>query len=275
MADAAADAGADLRWRADVSALECSSGRVRAVHLTSGERIPCDVVVLTCELPAAYRLLERTPRRPAPLRHSPSAVILHAGTDRTWPHLAHHTISFGAAWERSFDELTRTGELMSDPSLLITRSTTHDPDLAPPGRHLHYVLAPCPNTTVGPSAAAWRDLGPRYRDRLASELERRGLDGFADSIDKGLLVTRSTGRCGAMRPAVPCRWPTPSPRPGRSAHATSYGRWRTSYWQNAGPLRASACRRCSSAASSPPRASRAAPLGPRELRAPVGADDAA
>ncbi len=129
------------------------------------------------------------PRRPVRLRHSPSAVVLHAGTDRTWPHLAHDTISFGSAWKRTFRELTRTGELMSDPSLLITRPTTNDPALAPPGRHLHYVLAPCPNTTVGPSAAAWRDLGPRYREQLVGELERRGLDGFAASVEEELLVT--------------------------------------------------------------------------------------
>ncbi|WP_381560855.1 phytoene desaturase [Streptomyces eurythermus] len=189
MADTAADAGAELRWSAEVSALESVSGRVRAVRLASGERIPCDAVVLTCELPAAHRLMGRTPRRPVRLRHSPSAVILHAGTDRTWPGLAHHTLSFGAAWERTFDELTRTGSLMSDPSLLITRPTTHDPSLAPPGRHLHYVLAPCPNTDVGPSSAAWRDLGPRYRDSLVAELERRGLDGFADSVQEEMLVT--------------------------------------------------------------------------------------
>lgn len=189
MAAAAARAGADLRWSAAVSALERSTGRVRAVRLTSGERIPCDAVVLTCDLPAAYELLGRTPRRPVRLRHSPSAVILHAGTDRTWPHLAHHTISFGSAWERTFHELTRTGELMSDPSLLITRPTTHDPGLAPPGRHLHYVLAPCPNTALGPTAASWRDLGPRYRDRLVGELERRGLDGFAGSVEAELVVT--------------------------------------------------------------------------------------
>ncbi len=189
MADAAAEAGADLRWSSEVRAVEQSGGRARAVHLADGERIACDAVVLSCELPTAHRLLGRTPRRPVPLRHSPSAVILHAGTDRTWPQLAHHTLSFGAAWERTFEELTRTGSLMSDPSLLITRPTTHDPSLAPPGRHLHYVLAPCPNTTVGPSAPAWRDLGPRYRDTLAAELERRGLHGFEGSIRTEQLVT--------------------------------------------------------------------------------------
>jgi phytoene desaturase len=189
MADAAEDAGACFHWSAEVTELERSCGRVRAVRLASGERIACDAVVLTPDLPVVHRLLGRAPRRPVRLRHSPSAVILHAGTDRTWPELAHHTISFGAAWEHTFDELTRTGELMSDPSLLITRPTTHDPRLAPPNRHLHYVLAPCPNTTTGPRAGAWHELGPRYRDSLVSELERRGLHGFGNSVEEERLVT--------------------------------------------------------------------------------------
>jgi phytoene desaturase len=189
MANAAARAGAAFRWSAEATELERSGGRVRAVRLASGERIACDAVVLTCELPAVHRLVGRAPRRPVRLRHSPSAVVLHAGTDRTWPGLAHHTLSFGAAWERTFDELTRQGRPMSDPSLLITRPTAHDPGLAPPGKHLHYVLAPCPNTDVGPPAAAWRDLGPRYRAALITELECRGLDGFADSVEEEQLVT--------------------------------------------------------------------------------------
>ncbi|MFI8437863.1 phytoene desaturase family protein [Streptomyces sp. NPDC079020] len=189
MAEAAAGAGGQFCWSAQVTELERSAGRVRAVHLASGERIACDAVVLTPDLPVAHRLLGRTPRRLVGLRHSPSAVILHAGTNRTWPELAHHTISFGASWKRTFEELTRTGQLMSDPSLLITRPTTHDPGLAPEGKHLHYVLAPCPNTTTGPSADTWQDIGPRYRDSLVAELERRGLDGFSDSISSELLVT--------------------------------------------------------------------------------------
>ncbi|CAO0835273.1 hypothetical protein SMICM17S_02244 [Streptomyces microflavus] len=140
-------------------------------------------------LDIAYRLLGRAPHRPLPLRHSPSAVILHAGTDRTWPDLAHHTISFGAAWKSTFRELTRAGELMSDPSLLITRPTATDPTLAPPGKHLHYVLAPCPNTEVGPGVREWRELGPRYRDELLAELERREMPGLGAAIEEEGLVT--------------------------------------------------------------------------------------
>ncbi|MCH0564196.1 MULTISPECIES: phytoene desaturase [unclassified Streptomyces] len=188
MADAATDAGADLRLGHRVTRLERSGERVTAV-VTDQERIPCDAVVLTPDLPAAYRLLGHRPHRPMRLRHAPSAVVLHAGTDRTWPQLAHHTLSFGAAWRSTFDELTRSGRLMSDPSLLITRPTATDPGLAPPGRHLHYILAPCPNTDIGPSAAEWGDLGPRYRDTILRELQRRGLDGIASAIEEECLVT--------------------------------------------------------------------------------------
>nr|BFD86823.1 phytoene desaturase family protein [Streptomyces sp. Xyl84] len=188
MAQAAAEAGAELRFGRRVTRLERSGERVTAV-VTDTERIACDAVVLTPDLPVAYRLLGRRPRRPLGLRHSPSAVVLHAGTDRTWPQLAHHTLSFGAAWRTTFDQLTRTGELMSDPSLLVTRPTATDPGLAPQGRHLHYVLAPCPNTETGPPAAAWSDLGPRYRDTLLRELQRRGLDGFEAAIEEECLIT--------------------------------------------------------------------------------------
>ncbi|CAM5254456.1 phytoene desaturase family protein [Streptomyces aurantiogriseus] len=188
MADAAADAGAELRFGEPVTRLERSGERITAV-VTAKERIPCDAVVLTPDLPVTYRLLGRRPRRPVRLRHSPSALVLHVGTDRTWPQLAHHTISFGAAWRTTFDELTRQGRPMSDPSVLITRSTATDPGLAPPGRHLHYILAPCPNTDIGPGAAAWGELGPRYRAGLLRELDRRGLDGIEAAIEVEALVT--------------------------------------------------------------------------------------
>ncbi|MFE3718197.1 phytoene desaturase [Streptomyces cyaneofuscatus] len=188
MADSAAEAGAAFRYGQTVTRLERSGERVTAV-VTDRERIPCDAVVLTPDLPVTYRLLGRSPHRPLRLRHSPSAVILHAGTDRTWPDLAHHTISFGAAWKSTFRELTRTGQLMSDPSLLITRPTATDPSLAPPGKHLHYVLAPCPNTEVGPGVREWRELGPRYRDELLAELERREMPGLGAAIEEEGLVT--------------------------------------------------------------------------------------
>ncbi|MFC1408425.1 phytoene desaturase family protein [Streptacidiphilus sp. N1-12] len=188
LAAAAVEAGAELHLNTAVRRLERgSAGRVSAVHTADGRRIACDAIVLTPDLPVVYGLLGRAPRRPVAMTWSPSAFVLHAGTTRTWPGLAHHSISFGQAWESTFDELTRSGQLMSDPSLLITRPTATDPSLAPPGRHLHYVLAPCPNLDTGP--ADWSQLGPRYRDRIAAELDRRGLSGFDAAVEAERIVT--------------------------------------------------------------------------------------
>jgi phytoene desaturase len=187
LAEAATGAGAEIHYGRPVDGLERRGDRIIAVRTADGGRVPCDAVVLTPDLPAVYRLLGRRPRRPLPLRWSPSAVVLHAGTTGTWPELAHHTISFGAAWRRTFAEITRHGRLMSDPSLLVSTPTLTEPGLAPPGRHLHYVLAPAPNLATAPFD--WSRLGPAYRDELVRTLERRGLPGLGAAVDTEHLVS--------------------------------------------------------------------------------------
>ncbi|MDA3649272.1 phytoene desaturase family protein [Saccharopolyspora indica] len=184
LADAAAEAGVVFRYDTEVADLERRGDRITAARTAAGERISADAFVLTPDLPVVHRLLGHRPRRR--LRWSPSAVVLHAGTTRNWSD-AHHTISFGAAWDRTFTEIIRDGTLMSDPSLLVTRPTTTDPTLAPEGRDLHYVLAPCPNLAT--ARFDWERIGPAYRDELLRTLERRGFTGFGDSIEVQELVT--------------------------------------------------------------------------------------
>jgi phytoene desaturase len=191
MADAAADAGAEFRYNTTVTALEQFGERVTAVHTADGERVRADAVVLTPDLPVVHRLLGRAPRRLVPLRWSPSAVVLHAGVrpgiGPGWAELAHHTIFFGDAWERTFDEIIYRGQLMTDASLLVTRPTATDPRLAPDGRELLYVLAPCPNLRTAP--LDWATLGSAYRDELVDTLEQRGLADLDDAIEVEQLVT--------------------------------------------------------------------------------------
>ncbi len=201
MAGAAARAGVHVRYSTSAAWLERVGTRVGAVRTTTGERIACDTVVLTADLAASYRLLGVTPRRPLPLRYSPSAVVLHTGTTRSWAELDHHTIFFGRAWERTFQEITREGVLMSDPSLLVTRPTATDPTLAPDGRQQISVLAPCPNLRTGP--IDWHRIGPRYRDDLVRVLERRGLTGFDSSIEMQRLVTPADWEAAGLAEGSP------------------------------------------------------------------------
>ena len=213
MADAAVAAGAEIVYGRTVTGLEQVGGRVTAVRHrgTAGggpdgpatERLACDAVVLTPDLPAVHRLVGRSPWRPVPLRYSPSAVVLHAGVTRPRSDVAHHTISFGAAWESTFREIVDDGLLMSDPSLLITRPTATDPELAPPGRDLLFVLAPCPNTAVGPQD--WARVGPAYRDEVLGVLEARGvgLDGLTGDIEVSRLFTPADWAADGMAAGTP------------------------------------------------------------------------
>ncbi len=201
LAGAAAAHGASLRYGTGAAWLERTGSRVTAVRTSHGERIPCDAVVLTPDLPVSYRLLGGAPRRPVRPRWSPSAVVLHAGLTRPRPELAHHTVLFGDAWSSTFDEILVRGRLMSDPSLLLTRPTATDPGLAPAGRELVSVLAPCPNLAVGP--VDWRRVGPAYRDELLRVLEARGLTGFADSVEVSRLVTPADWEAAGLAAGTP------------------------------------------------------------------------
>ena len=178
LAAAATHAGVEFRYGAEVSALERSGSRVTAVHTGTGDRIPADAVVLTTELDDTYRLLGCTPRRLLPIRSAPSAVVAHVGCRAVGDEIGHHTILFGEAWEQTFRDIIDEGQLMGDPSLLVTRPTAGDAALAPAGRDLLYILAPAPNTAVG--KVDWSTAGPAYVDRMlravSDRLPAAGLD---------------------------------------------------------------------------------------------------
>jgi phytoene desaturase len=191
LAAAAAAHGVTFRLGTEVRRIEVSGGRARAVVTADGERIGADVVVVNADLPSAYEQLlppGYRPRRARRLRYSPSAVVLLAGSSRHYPDLAHHTIDFGAAWNRTFDEIIRQGEPMTDPSFFLTNASRTDPSLAPAGRHTYYALFPTPNLDH-PKPIDWATGAKGYRDHIVGTLERRGYDGFGDGIETERLIT--------------------------------------------------------------------------------------
>lgn len=186
LAGAAEKHGVVFRYGTTVSGVATRHGRATGVLTADGEHIPADVVVLNPDLPVAYEtLLGTTPRR---LRYSPSCVVLHIGSRQGYGRIAHHNIHFGRSWRGTFDEVIKRGELMSDPSILVTNPSRTDPSVAPAGRHSYYVLAPVPNLAVAP--LDWRGgLAERYQRDLVETLERRGYVGFGDGIEVSRMVT--------------------------------------------------------------------------------------
>jgi len=201
LAGAAEKHGVTFRYETSVTQVETANGRATAVITADGDRIRADAVVLNPDLPIAKRDL----LPPAPQRHltySPSCVVLHLGSRQSYSKIAHHNIHFGSKWRDTFDEVIRKGELMSDPSLLVTNPTHTDPSLAPAGRQSYYVLAPTPNLVAGP--LDWRGgLAERYAAELIRTLEQRGYVGFGDGIEVQEIITPADWEDRGMAAGTP------------------------------------------------------------------------
>ena len=134
-----------------------------------------DAVVCTVDLPTAYEHLLgdlRPPRAARSGHYSPSAVVWHVGV-RGVPDspVAHHNIHFGTEWNTAFDALLNRGELMPDPSRLVTVPSLDDPTLAPDGCATLYVLEPVPNLN---GKINWSTEAAPLRERLHTFLAQQG-----------------------------------------------------------------------------------------------------
>jgi len=222
MARAAEDHGVVFRYGTTVERVETSlHGRARAVITADGARIPADAVVVTADPAIALpRLLGRSPRRLARLRYSPSCYLFLAGAasdPEADPGPAHHHIHFGSSWRTGFDEITRQGRLMSDPSFLVSTPSVTDPGLAPAGHHSHYVLFPTPNLLDG--GLDWSRLAPDFREQVLSTLHAHGYRALASEPQAEYVRT----------PADWLRLGCPAGTPFSAAHT---------FWQT-GPFRTS------------------------------------
>jgi phytoene desaturase len=134
-----------------------------------------DAVVCTVDLPTAYQQLLGDLRPPRAVRRgnfSPSAAVWHVGVrGGPDPSVAHHNIHFGTEWSSAFDALLNRGELMPDPSRLVTLPALDDPTLAPTGCSTLYVLEPVPNLN---GKINWSTEAGPLRERLHTFLTQQG-----------------------------------------------------------------------------------------------------
>jgi phytoene desaturase len=213
LARAIEKAGGEFRYGVDVDRIvlaEGTSGRVRGVHVTgpdgSRELIEADAVVCNPDLPVAYRTLLPGLRQPFNVRHghySPSCALWHVGVKGALPAgTAHHNIHFGERWDDAFRDLLHQGQLMTDPSILVTVHSLDEPSVVPASddgtdRHSLYVLEPAPNLD---GAVDWS----RERDRLHDSLQERvAALGYPTDIEVEAFVDPSDWERQGMERGTP------------------------------------------------------------------------
>lgn len=194
--------------------LSANRKRISAVTLETGETLQADAFISTVDMGILRTIMAHTdssnPRshhattaraRLLPLHWSPSAVVLHGtvptSISASFPHRSHHTMSFGQAWESTFDSITARagqGRLMNDPSLMITRPAVSTPSrLITADGHSYEpisILAPVPN--LSSAHIPWQHLRHYYARELLQILDTRGYTGIASALELARIDTPET-----------------------------------------------------------------------------------
>lgn len=170
--------GADIRLESEVASIERAGKLVNGVTLRGGERLAADLVVCNLEvLPAHRRLLgadEGSLGRLAKFEPSCSGLVLHLGTDRVYPQLAHHNFFYAVDQKKHFAAVFDRLELPEDPTIYLVAPTRTDPSKAPPG---------CDNLKILPHIPYLNDRHrytpedyAAFKERVLVKLERMGLE---------------------------------------------------------------------------------------------------
>jgi len=172
------EAGGTLKLNHRVEEIEVERGRVVGVRV-GDQRFPADLVVSNGDVANTYRKLIKpehrrkwTDRRLEKMRYAMSLVVIYFGTNRTYPHLPHHSIILGPRYEGLLTDIFDHKIVAEDFSLYLHAPTRTDPSLAPPGCECFYVLSPVPNLAGGQD---WEAIKEEYADRILASMEKEYL----------------------------------------------------------------------------------------------------
>lgn len=179
--------GGNVRLADPVVEIETAGDRATGVRTRSGWRQGFDAVASNADIMHSYRDLLSTSRRGpkaaaslARKRFSPSLFVVYFGLKRRHPEIRHHSILFGPRYAGLLRDIYDNGVLAEDFSLYLHHPTASDPGLAPDGCSTFYALSPVPHQ--GKLPIDWAVEGPKYRDRILDELEKRMIPGLRQDL---------------------------------------------------------------------------------------------
>ena len=180
--DVARSLEVEVQTRARVERVEEEGGRVRAVVLAGGRRVPADVVVLNGDASSSARLLGRAGSAGLPLRdRSLSGVVILLGLRRRVPDLPHHAVYFSSDYAREFGDLFDRHQFPDEPTVYVNVPSRTDRSVVPGGEgETVFIMANAPAI-----AETWDDGATAEAERRVFDRLRRG--GFPD-VGGGVAV---------------------------------------------------------------------------------------
>jgi diapolycopene oxygenase len=206
--------GVEIRLGAEVKSIEPRGESVGGIVLDDGSRFDADIVISNMEVIPAYReLLNEGPEFLKTLeKFEPacSGLVLHLGTDRPYPGLAHHNFIYSADQKEHFHTVFRKKKIPRDPTLYVVAPSRSDPSVCPEGCDNIKILPHIPHldATNPPGRADYEAL----RERVLEKMERMGFEDLRKHIVVEDLWTprdiqkRYYSNRGAIYGVVSDRW---------------------------------------------------------------------
>ncbi|MBD3271585.1 MAG: diapolycopene oxygenase, partial [Elusimicrobia bacterium] len=161
----------------EVIRLETDQGRISGVRLADQRFCASDIVVSNMEvIPAYQRLLNEDSsflKTLAAFEPACSGLVLHLGTDRPYPQLAHHNFVYARDQQKHFKTVFEEGRIPEDPTLYVVAPSRTDPSVCPQGCDNIKILPHIPNLK-SPVHARTEDY-EALRERILIKMERIGL----------------------------------------------------------------------------------------------------
>jgi diapolycopene oxygenase len=181
-----------IHLNADVQSITKEEKKVTAVNLADGTSHAADVIVSNMEVIPAYQKLLNEPfafTQKLDQKFAPacSGLVLHIGTNKTFPQLAHHNFFFSENQHKHFKTVFEKQELPEDPTLYVVAPTRTDPTKAPTGSDNIKILPHIPPLREG-SNITHEDY-VALKERCLDKMERCGIKGLRESIVVEDLLT--------------------------------------------------------------------------------------
>ena len=174
-----AELGIEIQLNCEVTGIEsCIYNRVSAVHLAGGNEVASDYVVSNMEVLPAYKKLLRASKkftRKLEKKFVPSCsgLVIHLGTNRIYPQLAHHNFFYSTNQAKHFESVFQKGELPDDPTIYLVAPTRTDPSKAPRDCDNLKILPHIP--PLNPGKPVPPEDYETFKERVIDKLERMGL----------------------------------------------------------------------------------------------------
>lgn len=173
----ARELGIELHTNSEVTAILHEDRQVTGIRLQDGRLVRADYIVSNMEvIPAYEKLLGESPaflRKLQKFEPACSGLVVHLGTDRIYPQLAHHNFYYSKDQPKHFATVFHEKRLPEDPTIYLVAVTRSDASQAPAG---------CDNIKVLPHIPYLNDEHPytqedylAFKERVLEKLERMGL----------------------------------------------------------------------------------------------------